>query len=254
MNGKIKYAFCVLLTLLFSSCEKKEKLGQLELKFDFNVDGATFVQDKQIYTNAAGNKYEINEIMFFISDVILTKEDGATYKVKDHNSIHYVDYDLPATLNWKISDQIPVGSYKSLSFVFGFPPEKNKNNYFTDPPESNMFWPATLGGGYHYMKINGKWDSDGISKNLNFHTGIGQIRNEAGEITEYVHNHFTVTLPVHSFIITESTTSVVLNMNLNNWFNTPHIYDFDYWGSSIMQNQTAQEVIRENGADVFTIK
>jgi hypothetical protein len=43
-------------------------------------------------------------------------------------------------------------------------------------------------------------------------------------------------------------------MNINSWFTTPHDYDLDYFGGAIMQNQEAQEVIKANGWDVFTIK
>ena len=28
---------------------------------------------------------------------------------------------------------------------------------FVNPPEVNMMWPDVLGGGYHYLMLNGKW-------------------------------------------------------------------------------------------------
>ena len=40
-------------------------------------------------------------------------------------------------------------------------------------------------------------------------------------------------------------------MNINNWFSTPHVYDFNTYGSAIMQNQEAQNILKENGNNVF---
>jgi hypothetical protein len=42
-------------------------------------------------------------------------------------------------------------------------------------------------------------------------------------------------------------------MNIESWFQTPHIYDHNYWGGAIMQNQAAMQMAKENGFDVFEI-
>ncbi len=42
-------------------------------------------------------------------------------------------------------------------------------------------------------------------------------------------------------------------MNINNWFNQPQVYDLNYWGPSVMQNQAAMNAIKENGQNVFSI-
>jgi hypothetical protein len=74
-------------------------------------------------------------------------------------------------------------------------------------------------------------------------------------ITGFVQNYFAVTLPASSFSVAEnSTTSVGVTMNIQSWFDSPNIYDFDYWGGAIMQNQPAMHAITENGADVFTFQ
>ena len=45
-----------------------------------------------------------------------------------------------------------------------------------------------------------------------------------------------------------------LYRNIKKWFRSPHVYDFNAFGSAIMQNQEAQQLLKENGADVFTAK
>ena len=42
-------------------------------------------------------------------------------------------------------------------------------------------------------------------------------------------------------------------MNVNNWFRDPNIYNFNEWGGAIMQNQAAQEVLKANGHNVFSV-
>jgi len=253
MTGKIKFLCWISIPLLFANCKEPETSGQLSLKFAFQVDDTTFVADQMLYTNAAGNLYEVNEVKFFISDLKLHDSEGNIIAVYDYNSIHYVDYDIASTQVWDIADDIPTGDYTSISFTFGLSQAKNVSNYFTNPPESNMSWPSYLGGGYHYMQINGKWLKDGVSTPFNFHTGIGQLY-DGDSITGFVQNYFTVNLPAAYFTINEDATTVMnLVMNINSWFTTPNDYDFNYWGGAIMQNQPAQEVIKENGADVFYV-
>jgi len=43
-------------------------------------------------------------------------------------------------------------------------------------------------------------------------------------------------------------------MNIDEWFKNPHIWDFNYWGPAIMENETAMRIAKENGeVGVFTI-
>lgn len=250
--------------LLCYSCQKKEfddktapaeePSTQLALKFTFSVDNAPFLPDALQYVNAAGNRYEVHEIKFFISDLYLHYENGDSLLVNDCNSIHYVDYDLPETQVWNVADVLPNGNVEALSFTFGLPPHKNESNYFTNPPENNMAWPTVLGGGYHFLQINGKWQTEGSLTVFNFHTGRGQIHH-GDLVTTFVDNSFRVQLPQSNFVISsETTTEITIDMNINNWFCSPNVYDFNVWGGSIMQNQAAQEVIKENGHDVFSVR
>ena len=58
------------------------------MSFAFEVDGKALQQDVRQYVNAAGNQYEVNEVMYFIDDINLYKSDGS---VVSKNHIHYVD-------------------------------------------------------------------------------------------------------------------------------------------------------------------
>ena len=247
------YLFILTISIfLAASCTKDEK-GSIEMAFTHTVDGA-FVQFNQLhYTNAAGNQYQINEIKYFISKIIFVDKKGKSATVFQDDGIHYVDCSLAKSLHWKIRD-IPKGEYSSVSFVFGLDENANKSNTFVNPPECNFSWPEYLGGGYHYMQINGKFlNKEEILQNVNVHTGIGQLYNENNEVTKLIHNFFTVTLPITFVVETDLTTSITLNMEIQRWFDMPNLYNFDDFGVSIMQNQQAQELLKENGKNVFSV-
>lgn len=130
---------------------------------------------------------------------------------------------------------------------------------YVNAPEKDMFWPEFLGGGYHYMKLNGKWLPEGQTSQtipFDFHLGIGQIYHAYPDsITGYVHNYFDVSLPGSEFSIDAGETwELKITMHVENWFNDPHIYDHDVFGGYIMQNQEAMQLVKENGFNVFTLE
>ena len=248
--------------MLAGSCTKdpeepKEKFGKIQFSFEHRVDGQPIVFDKRIYENEAGNNYLVNEIQYFISDVRLHKTDGESILLDAWEDIHYVDTDLPNTWKWVLQYEIPVGVFDKLSFTFGINEEKNQTLMFVNHPESLMFWPELLGGGYHYMKLNGKWlDTLNQESPFDFHLGIGQIYHSYPDsITAFVQNYFTVDLPNSSFEISDKQTlEFTLIMNVENWFKSPNTYDHDQWGGDIMQNQDAMKTACDNGWNVFTIE
>jgi hypothetical protein len=63
-----------------------------------------------------------------------------------------------------------------------------------------------------------------------------------------------VTLPVNLLINAENNTiHLALNMEIQRWFDTPNLYNFDEFGTGIMQNLRAQELLKENGKNVFQV-
>lgn len=250
----------ILFTMLNSCKEKDDGPGSIRLIFNERIDGEILKPDTLKYVNEAGNQYMINEVQYFISKFTLYFSDGESYTVKDNMGIHYVDSDIPESKSRDIPEDIPSGHVDSIVFVFGLDEADNQSNIFPNPPESNMFWPEELGGGYHYMKLNGKYqDTNNMMAPFNFHLGIGQTYDTAGQVTSFVQNYFKVSFPLVMMsslfvdIKPDQTTELILTMNIESWFATPNTWDFNYWGGMMMQNQAALEAACENGRDVFSI-
>ncbi len=231
----------ILLSLLVASCAKKEENGFVDICVDYSVNNEPLITDTLCYHNEAGNEFLITEIQWFVSKWELQDEQGRWIA---SDRIFYIDTNIPESQILRM-DSIPIGKYKKVRFTFGLDESDNLSGRFSDPPESNMFWPEPLGGGYHYMKLNGKFVNEaGQLVPLNIH--LGRLHEED--------NHFVVELPI-DFIITESTENQLhLTMIIDNWFRSPNLYDFNEYGSAIMQNPTAQRILKENGNDVFKIQ
>ncbi len=231
--------------------------GKITFFFEHTIDQEPIHYDTLLYTNAAGNPYMVNEIQYFISDVKLFNENGSVKTIDGWKDIHYVDTDIQATHQWEVYDEIEKGNYDSIAFTFGISEEKNLSFMYVNPPEKDMFWPEYLGGGYHYMKLNGKWlpeDQTYQTVPFDFHLGIGQIYySYPDSITGFVHNNFDVSLPASGFTMnTGELKTMVITMHVENWFKDPFEYDHDVHGGYIMQNQEAMQMVKENGNNVFT--
>lgn len=246
---------------ILTSCEtgnpEPESLPIGTLSFDFlhKIDNNNIIYDTFMYVNEAGNHYLVSEIQYFISDVTLHKIDGGTVSLSSWEDIHYVDTDISKSQTYTFKDEIEIGTYNSLSFTFGITEEKNNSLMFVNPPESFMFWPENLGGGYHYLKLNGKWinNLDQVSP-YNFHLGIGQMYySYPDSITGFIQNYFTIEMDDFPFEIIKNETRIIeIVMNVENWFRSPNIYDHNIWGGDIMQNQDAMQQAVENGNNVFS--
>ncbi len=248
-----------MLALCVMSCAKHNERAYVDLSIDYEANGTALVTDTLCYTNEAGNLFLITEIQWFLSNIQLLDMNGEWHTLRQREAtdsvaeltehIFYIDTDIPESqvLHGK---KVPVGHYTAMRFTFGLDETDNETGLFNDPPESDMFWPDMLGGGYHYIKLNGKYvGGEGRLKPLAVHLGIGQ--NES--LTQFYQNYFIVELPINFNVKANTENHLDLTMVIDNWFRNPNTIDFNEFGSGIMQNQNAQRLLNGNGQDVFKI-
>lgn len=255
---KINIILFLVLLCLCNACREKEILptdNKLTIAFNHHVDKQNIDLDNKFYTNVSGNEYMISEIKYFVSNICLYK-NGEHYNIPD---IHYIDITYPSSLFFTTPTKWESGLYDSLSFIFGITDAENTTNRFVNFPENTMSWPVILGGGYHYMMINGKYKENDTLKAMNIHLGRGQIyigtTHATDSIVGFVDNSFKVCLPLKQVLFENTKDTIFIEMNINNWFANPFNFNIAYFGSHIMQNQTAMQMLKSNGEiDVFTIK
>lgn len=250
---------------LLTACQKKEWTGDVTLNFTFSYNGQTLgaLDGTRLFamptadTVPSGQSVTIEEIRYFISKVYLIEEGGAHVALTeaDGNGCHYIDFAMPATRKWTVKD-VACGHYVGIGFTYGLDEADNVSHRFANPPESLMFWPEVLGGGYHYMQINGKWLASAGAQRVPYglHTGIGQTWTE-GVPTAFHHNYVRLAFPdtTSLFLTMDQSVSLSVDMDVMQWLIDPHQWDFAVEGTAIMQNQNAQQILKENARNVFSI-
>jgi hypothetical protein len=231
---------------MFMSCNNDDDIDlnfpQINIMFSHFVDNEPLSFDTVIYTNAAGNKYSVSTLRYFVSNIVLTKEDGST---EGFNIPHYIDATDESTFTFSSSPfPIPDGEYTSLSFVFGLTEAQNVTGAFVNPPESNMEWPVPLGGGYHYMKLEVKFDSTSTVKNYQAH--FGRLMTTPHTINITYDN-------LDLILVGGDEKTIECKMNVNNWWSTPNTLNLNIM-SGIMQDEAIQEQLQQNGANIFTFE
>ena len=223
------------------------KNGSVHFLFDHAVDGQVLGFDDLRYRNAAGNDYSVTNLFYYVSNIAL---HGAGGSVISDSTVHYRDGRVASTRDWLLDD-VPSGSYASVSFTFGLDERWNRAGALPTTQESlNMQWSPLLGGGYHYMKLEGFFSTGGGAR-MGYFTHTGRIQDPGDPVA---HPHFfTVTLPLGPLSVHQDSWDVQIVMNLNGWYATPNLLNFDIFGPSIMDNLGLQQQLQENGPHAFSI-
>ena len=238
--------------LTFTACKKDTPLPtNLTINFSQTVDGVDLTNidhptiNTMIYTNAAGEDYSIQTLKYLISDITLHADDGNTLLLDE---VHFIDISDASTFSFTYQD-VANNNYTSISFDMGLDSSKNSSNFYVNEDfHSTMFWPESNGGGYHYMKLEGAYTND--STFYNTHTG-GTMG------ADYSFSFSTLGIPGSSLLNIDDEVgdvSININMEINNWYQTPHEIAFSTYGMGIMMNMEKQMQLQANGSlDVFSV-
>jgi len=251
-----KIALFAVMAIALVSCKNDDDSGTIietptvnvNFNFTHNWNGSEILEsdfENTQYTNAAGTVQTISKIVYLISDVTFTDTNGIKYDAGDFN---LVDVRRESNLSFTPTIHIPTGDY-TVSFTFGFDDEDNIDGAY---PELNAtgegLWgvPQPLGGGYHYMRLEGKFiDSSAFEVGYAYHA-IRANDNSTGTL-QLTDTSFKVNL---GSVTIGETTGIEVKMNVAEWFNP---WDLEAWHATLMPNYAAQISISENGADVFSL-
>jgi hypothetical protein len=235
----------VVVFFLFTGCSKDNNdvtnvptaKPLLDMKLSFRVDGAPLEFDTIKYMNAAGNNYSVTTLKFYLSQVYLLKPDSTEILFREWI---YVDA-LSGATHRITSDSIPAGEYIGMKFNIGIDAAHNVVNGLPVTIENlEMEWPVFMGGGYHFLKMEGHFTDTSGTPGYAMHLG---------------NNHAICPVTVFgNFCAGQSCESVTLTANINEWFRTPYTYDLNLDGNYIMGDSLAMSKIAGNGIDVFSIQ
>lgn len=230
VNRKVLLMLSVGLVAI-TACKKNHEKNELQIQLHYKVDNLPLVFDSLLYYCSAGYNYEVTRLHYYLSGFVFTMADGAVY---NHNQVYYIDA-RQAAMNSIHFPSFPKGICNKLNFYIGIDSLKNKTDLL--PPtfdNINMGWPDAMGGGYHFIKLEGHYLDSAVSKGFAMHIGK---------------NQFLVPVQIdHPPIISGK---LSLTMNINEWFRHPYVYDFKLHGSYSMNSDSAMQLLSANGKDVF---
>ncbi len=200
------------------------------------------------FMNKKGQAFNISRLRYLISDFTFHRVDGSSFKIDDY---HFIDIADSSTQVYTPIIKVPEGNYSSISFTFGFDEKDNTPDAYSNLNIMNWNWPAMLGNGYHYMQLEGKYDSLGNDRFYATHMGTARDISDSNNVI-YENNHFKAQL-AKSNIIVNSDFSFEIVMNVEQWYENPFEWDFTIYNAPIMPIYAAQKRLNENGITVFSI-
>ena len=252
-----KYLSILIITILFFSCKKEEgcidptalnynseatinngsciypTISDLNIHFTQTVNGNPLILDSMVYTNQENDNYSIQTVRYLLSDITLHTDNGTSTLL---DNVHFIDLSIDSTLTLHI-EKIVDKNYTAISFTMGLTTINNKTDSFLNENFFPSFaWPEFLGGGYHYMQLEGDFNT--VFNGYATHTGG----------TDGIDFSFNKVFP----LTINNTSDVYINMEITNWYQNPEIFNFTTDG--IMENPNSQTSLQANGIeDVFSV-
>lgn len=229
------------MAVLFFSCVKQGYPPDYsKAQFTLQIKSGPYIMewDTVKYVNAAGNKYAVHTVNMYISNIIMKTSDGKKYT---SNKIFYLD-PLTAEKNKFLLDSIPPGAYTEITFYLGIDGTRNKT--LALPPSTdnlNMSWPDMMGGGYHFLKLEGYY-LDVLNVKQGFAVHLGKNENlPTIKLTQAMNQKYWD----HKY---------TLSFDVNEVFANPYSYNFNVDNNYTMADSLAMNKIKTNISDAFRIE
>ncbi|MCB9364889.1 MAG: hypothetical protein H6587_09995 [Flavobacteriales bacterium] len=254
MKTQNKFIMTLLIcaSTLIISCSKDSSTGggtatatsNLTFNFTHNFDGVNVSAtnfNQFDFINLNGDTLNLTKLRYLISDIRLFKANGDSILIDDYL---LVDVTNSTGLTFSPTDAIPTGSYTDISFTFGFDSLDNLVNY-PDLNSANWNWPPNIGGGYHFMQMEGKYKDLGNEIGYAYHMGTASPSSGVFEA-----NHFRADLGAIN--ITGDAT-IEIKMDIAEWYKNPNTWDLNDMHNMLMPNYNAQIKMNQNGRSVFSL-
>lgn len=244
------------LILSFISCKKDKKTGvseptpspitygKLNIEFE-NVIDTVALQFGTNYINQNADTFKVSALQYYISNIIVTNTDNTQFV--EPNSYHLIDHSIPLSSVVSLIN-VPLGSYKSISFVLGVDSTRNASGAQTGDlnPANGMYWPWI---GYIMFKLEGTSLKVPVSNNHAFAYHIGGYSGTLKAQRSFTFNFASTTANVSTSITPE----IHLQTNVLEVFKTPTIIDLGTTYDVTSVNNRSK-TIADNYADMIRFK
>ena len=197
------------------------------------------------YVNANDDTLSISKLKYLISGIRLYKSNGDSIVIDGHQLVDLSDNSSLIYAPTTATD-IPFGSYTGISFIFGLDSVNNISNAYADLNSASWNWPTNIGGGYHFMQMEGKYRELGVDSSYAYH--MGTAYDMMMSMPEQ--NYFKVDLGPITLV---NNATIQIKMDISEWYKNPSNWDLNFYHSNLMMDYTAQKLMNTIGKDVFSL-
>lgn len=250
---KIRFAACCILFTLLSACrsDSSNEVFRLLITFDHHWNESQINRNGLsafVFRNAANELLSIERLRYLLSAIAIEMKDDSRLVLKAY---HLVDITREESLQIAFETFVSPDQIKGISFVFGLPPEANRDGVY--PDLNAVLWnvPTALGGGYHFMQLDGKFKVPNQANAIgyNFHA-IQAVDNATVGAAVFHDTFFSVSKDFNTSMFEQQ---VAVRMNVAEWFVNPHLWRLEEAHTMLMPDFEAQKRIAENGKSVFSM-
>lgn len=243
--------FMITLMACQSNDQAIKSEATISFNFSHNWDG-TIVTNTDFnniqYTNANGDILSIERLRYLISKITFYKSNGEEIVLDGYN---LVDVTNGTQLSFSSNALVPTGNYSNVSFLFGFDNEDNISGAYPDLNSASWNVPEMLGGGYHFMQLEGKFINDQSEEIGYAYHAIRAVDNSNPDNLIFQDTFIEVHL---GSVMISNDTSFNVEMNVAEWFKNPNTWDLNVLYNSLMPNFNAQVMMYENGQNAFSLE
>ena len=244
-----KIALLLILAIAFTGCNNDDDSPEnviISINLSHNWDGTSVTEadfGTTEFTNEHGEVLTISKLRYLISRVTLYNSYGDAIEFEGYQLVDLTDDN---TFVFALNSVFPPGTYNRISFVYGFNENDNISGEYPDLNAASWNWPDMLGGGYHFMQLEGNYsDTNGDQQPYAYHNGTARV-------SDGVFEQNFITVDVDGFSI-DSGADIDIKMNVAEWFKNPNTWDLNTLSGSLMGNYDAQIMMNQNGQNVFSI-
>lgn len=248
-------------TLLLSGCKKDKKepdeepvpvpstnTATVKLFFQDVVDNENLEFNKK-YLNQNGDTFTVNKFNYYISNIVLVKEDNGTWA--ETSSYHLIKHSGSSSDNYIDLNGVPPGNYKDIRFMLGVDSTRNVSGAQTgdlDPAKvGDMFW--SWNTGYIFLKLEGTAPkSPAVNKSIVYHIGGYGGTNKA-------QRNFSFSFGTSPVLAKTNVNAVVqFKVNVNELFKTPNTISFAATnGYNVTSAGATVRLYADNYADMISL-
>lgn len=237
----------IFLGALFTGCRpdkpEQQQAGDVLIRVYNKVGNEDIVYGQYNYTNAAGNKYRVNLLKYYLSNFVFVQDNGAEYKADNYELIDAFD----STTCYLQFKGIPPGNYTHLKFALGIDSLRNHTGLQEGDldPIHGMIWSWSTG--YIFFKHEGQFkDSNMVQQQLFYHYG-----------TDLAYTPIMLPLPFSGLRVEGLSKKINLLFDLNKLYSTPNVVNFN--NNNIHESLSVDDhkwitQLRENFPNAFNIQ